>query len=363
MPEKGVPLSFGRKEIGFAERLIRSIASGGPISLANYMAQANTQYYATRNPLGAGGDFITAPEISQMFGELIGLCLADIWQRTGHARPPYYVELGPGRGTLAADALRAMEQARLAPKAHLVETSPSLRAHQSAAVAHAHFHDDVESLPTDAPLLVVANEFFDALPIAQAVKAADGSWREMMVGLGGEGRVLAPVIGERRVDARVPEAVREAAEGAIHESCPVGATIMLTLARRIARQGGAAILIDYGYEGPVLGDTLQAVRAHAYADPYADPGENDLTAHVDFTLLGNAARQEGLRVHGVVGQGEFLERLGLGARARMLAQAAPDRAQDIETARRRLAAPDQMGRLFKVLAVTHPDWPTPEGFA
>ena len=356
-------MSFGRKEIGFAERLIRSIHAGGPISLANYMAQANSHYYATRNPLGAHGDFITAPEISQMFGELIGLCLADIGQGTGHARVPYYVGLGPGRGTLAADALRAMAQARLAPKAHLVETSPALRAHQSAAVAHATFHDDVESLPTDAPLLVVANEFFDALPIAQAVKAADGSWREIMVGLGGEGRALAPVIGERRVDARVPEAVRDGPQGAIHESCPVGATIMLTLARRIARQGGAAILIDYGYEGPALGDTLQAVRAHSYADPYADPGENDLTAHVDFTMLANAARQERLRVHGPVGQGEFLERLGLGARARTLAQAAPERGVEIEAARRRLAAPDQMGRLFRVLGVTHPAWPPPEGFA
>ncbi len=363
MPEVSPAKSFGRKELGFAERLIRSIHAGGPISLANYMAQANSHYYATRNPLGADGDFITAPEISQMFGELIGLWLADIWHRAGRAGAPYYVELGPGRGTLAKDALRAMQQARLAPKVHLVETSPALRAHQSAAVAHAQFHDDVESLPGDAPLLVVANEFFDALPIAQAVKAADGSWRELMVGLGGEGRALVPVIGERRVDARVPEVLRDAGDGAVHESCPVGATIMLTLARRIARQGGAMIVIDYGYEGPALGDTLQAVRAHEYADPYVDPGENDLTAHVDFTLLANAARQEGLRVQGSVGQGEFLERLGLGARARMLSDAAPERAQEIEQARRRLAAPDQMGRLFRVLGVTHPDWPTPEGFA
>ncbi|RXR28849.1 class I SAM-dependent methyltransferase [Sphingobium fluviale] len=327
------------------------------------MAQANSHYYATRNPLGADGDFITAPEISQMFGELIGLCLADIWHRIGRVGAPYYVELGPGRGTLAKDALRAMEQARVAPRAHLVETSPVLRAHQSVAVAHAKFHDDVESLPGDAPLLIVANEFFDALPIAQAVKAADGSWRELMVGLGVEGRALAPVIGERRVDARVPEALRDAAEGAVHEICPVGATIMLTLARRIARQGGAMIVIDYGYEGPALGDTLQAVRAHKYADPYADPGENDLTAHVDFTLLGNAARQEGLRMSGPVGQGDFLERLGLRARARTLAQAAPERGVEVEAARRRLAAPEQMGRLFRVLGVTHPDWPMPEGFA
>lgn len=359
MPEKGA-VSFGRREPGFAERLVRSIHAGGPISLAHYIAQVNSHYYGTRNPLGAGGDFITAPEISQMFGELTGLCLADVWHRTGMREPPCYVELGPGRGTLAADALRAMQQARLAPLVHFVETSPALRAHQSAAVAHAKFHDDVDTLPTDRPLLVVANEFFDALPIAQAICTEDG-WREVMVGLG-EGGALAPLTGERRVDARVPQGLRDAAPGSIHESCVVGATIMMTLARRIARQGGVMIAIDYGYEGPALGDTLQAVRAHTYADVFADPGENDLTAHVDFTLLGNAARQEGLGVHGPVGQGAFLERLGIGARARSLTSTHPERAEEIEAARHRLVAPDAMGSLFKVLAVTHPDWPAPEGF-
>ncbi len=362
LPEQGAPSAFGRRELGFAERLVRSIRAGGPISLANYMAQVNTHYYATRNPLGADGDFITAPEISQMFGELIGLCLADLWQRAGHARAPYYVELGPGRGTLAKDALRAMEQARLAPQAHFVENSPSLRAHQSTSVAHAHFHDDVESLPTDKPLLIVANEFFDALPIAQSIRAEDG-WREVMVGLSEEEAKLAPHTGERRVDARVPEAMCHAPTGSIHESCPVGATIMLTLARRIMRQGGAMLAIDYGYEGPALGDTLQAVRAHQYADPYADVGENDLTAHVDFTLLANAARQEGLAVYGPVEQGAFLERLGIGPRAQALARAQPERMVELETARQRLVAPTEMGRLFKVLCATHPDWPRPEGFA
>ncbi len=341
---------------------MRSIHAGGPISLANYMAQVNNHYYATRNPLGAEGDFITAPEISQMFGELIGLCLADLWQRAGQTQAPYYVELGPGRGTLAKDALRAMEQARLAPLVHFVETSPALRAHQSANIAHAHFHDDVESLPTDRPLLVVANEFFDALPIAQAIRTEDG-WREVMVGLRGEGAQLAPLTGERRVDARVPESLRDAPAGSIHESCPVGVTIMLMLARRIMRQGGAMIAIDYGYEGPALGDTLQAVRAHQYADPFADVGENDLTAHVDFTLLANAARQEELAVYGPAEQGAFLERLGIGARMQMLARAPPERLSGLETARQRLVSQAEMGRLFKVLGLAHPDWPTPEGFA
>lgn len=355
------PDGFGRRELDFAERLARSVSAGGPISLAQYMVQVNAHYYGTRDPLGADGDFTTAPEISQMFGELIGLALADVWARSGHTKTPCYVELGPGRGTLAADALRAMQQARLAPSAHFVETSPTLRARQQTAVPHARFHDDVESLPVDAPLLVVANEFFDALPIAQAVRMQDG-WHEVMVGLG-EGRPFAPLPGNRRVDARIPADLSDAPVGAIHESCVAGAAVMLTLARRLARQGGVMIVIDYGYEGPATGDTLQAVRAHRYADPFAEVGDNDLTAHVDFAMLGNAARQEGLTVLGPVGQGEFLTRLGIDARAAMLGRSSPDRASEIDAARRRLVEADQMGRLFKVLAVAHPAWPSPEGFA
>jgi len=355
------PPSFGRRELSFAERLARTIEAGGPMTLAQYMAQVNAHYYATRDPLGTDGDFTTAPEISQMFGEMIGLMLADVALRAGPRQAPCYVELGPGRGTLAADALRAMGQARVAPAVHLVETSPVLRGQQLALLPHATPHDDVGGLPTDRPLLIVGNEFFDALPIQQAIKTATG-WRELMVGLG-EGRMFAPMTGERPVDARVPEALRIAPEGSVHETAPAGAAIMMTLARRLMRQGGVALFIDYGYEGPALGDTLQAVRHHEYADPFADAGDNDLTAHVDFTLLANAARQEGLAVHGPVGQGAFLEALGIGARAQALARSAPDRTEEITTAHRRLVAADQMGTLFKVLAVTHPDWPRPEGFA
>jgi len=352
---------FGRRELSFAERLARSLQAGGPLSLPDYMAQVNAHYYATRDPLGAAGDFTTAPEISQMFGELIGLALADIWLRAGPRLSPCYVELGPGRGTLAADALRAMEQARLAPVVHLVETSPVLRGRQQAVLPHAAFHDDVESLPADRPLLIIANEFFDALPIQQSVKTADG-WREIVVGPDGD-TPFAPMAGDRRANARVPQALHHAPEGSIHESALVGAAIMLTLARRLMRQGGVALIIDYGYEGPALGDTLQAVRNHRFADPFADAGENDLTAHVDFTLLANAARQEGLAVYGPVGQGAFLEQLGIGARAQALAGSAPEREEEIVTARRRLVDADQMGDLFKVLAVAHPEWPRPEGFA
>lgn len=330
------------------------------MTLAQYMAQVNTHYYATRDPLGAAGDFTTAPEISQMFGELIGLALADVWMRSGQTLSPHYVEFGPGRGTLAADALRAMERARLAPEVHLVETSPTLRERQQSLIPRARFHEDAESLPTDRPLLIVGNEFFDALPVQQAVKTAQG-WRERMVALG-EDRPFVPIAGERPVDARLPPALRDAPDGSIHESAPVGAAIMMALARRLMRQGGIALFIDYGYEGPALGDTLQAVRDHRFADPFADAGENDLTTHVDFTLLGNVARQEGLRVFGPTGQGAFLTRLGIAARARTLTTAAPDRAEEIETAHRRLVDADQMGVLFKVMAIVHPDWAAPEGF-
>lgn len=347
-----------------AGRFTRLIGASGPISLAHYMAEVNAHYYGTRDPLGLAGDFITAPEISQMFGELAGLWLADVWMRSARRANPYYVELGPGRGTLACDALRAMEQARLAPRAHLVETSPVLREAQLSRLPHARHHDDIDSLPEDGPLLVLANEFFDALPIRQIERTAAG-WFERVViprpGREGEAFVAGP--GARSMDAAVPPALRDAPVGAIIESAPAGASVMLGLANRIARQGGAALIIDYGYEGPAVGDTFQAVRAHRKADPFDAVGECDLTAHVDFAMLGNAARQAGLVVHGPVGQGAFLETLGIGARAKSLARAAPERAQEIETARARLCAGEQMGELFRVLAVIHPAWAQPEGFA
>lgn len=346
-----------------AERLARQIEAGGPISVAHYMAEANAHYYGSRDPLGMAGDFITAPEISQMFGELVGLWLADIWMRSGRKPNAHYVELGPGRGTLAADALRAMEMAALAPKVELVETSEALRARQRVNLPHARWHDDLDSLPAEGPILAVANEFFDALPVRQMVATPRG-WRERVVirALSGEPGLFEPMAGYRPMDSAVPEQFRHAPEGAILESSPASATVAYALALRIAKQGGAAIVIDYGYEGPALGDTLQAVRGHRAADPFAHPGESDLTAHVDFTMIGNMARQAGLRVHGPVGQGQWLGALGIDARADMLSQAHPERAEEIESARSRLTAPDQMGTLFKAMALVHPDWASAEGF-
>lgn len=346
---------------GLAARLARQIAAGGPISVAHYIGEANQHYYATRDPLGADGDFTTAPEISQMFGELIGLALADVWMRSGRRPDASYVELGPGRGALAVDALRAMERAALAPRAHLVETSPVLQGRQKTVLPTATHHDRIDSLPAQGPLLVVANEFFDALPVRQCVRV-DGQWRERVVVAREEaGRFLA-VPGYRRIESGLPPIAAEAEDGAIIESPIAGAEIAYALAQRIAKQGGCAVLVDYGYEGPALGDTLQAVKRHAFADPFAEPGEVDLTTHVDFTVLGNMARQAGLRVHGPVGQGDFLTQLGIGARAAQLTAAQPDRAEEVGMALRRLTHADQMGTLFKAMAWTHPDWADPAGF-
>jgi SAM-dependent MidA family methyltransferase len=321
------------------------------------MAAANGHYYATRDPLGAGGDFTTSPEISQMFGELIGLWCADLWDRAG--RPDVaWVELGPGRGTLAADAVRAMASAGLAPPVHLVENSPTLRAAQAERVANARWHDAIDTLPTDRPLIVIANEFFDALPIRQLVRTGSG-WHERLVAC--QDTLFLPVAGKAVPDTVLPETLRDAAPGSIIETSPASVGLMRDLAARIAEQGGAMLVIDYGYEGPAIGDTLQAMRAHAFVNPFEAPGEHDLTAHVDVATLLAAAITAGARGHGPADQGAMLERLGIAARAAALAKAAPDRAAAIAADRTRLV--ETMGTLFKAIAITAPEWPVPEGFA
>ena len=343
-------------EASLPERLARAITLGGAIPLSQFMGAANTHYYATRDPLGVRGDFTTAPEISQMFGELIGAWLADLWDRAG--RPDVdYVELGPGRGTLAVDALRAAATAGLAPRVNLVETSPVLRAEQAKRLPEAEWCIDLVGLPDDRPILAVANEFFDALPIRQLVKTLDG-WRERLVAC--QDTLFVPVVGNTVFDPIIPPDLRDAADGSIIETSPAGVAIVRELARRIVMQGGAALVIDYGYEGPAIGDTLQAVRGHAAANPFEDPGEADLTAHVDFATLAEAARAEGALTQGPVKQGDFLRALGLDARTAALAARGGG---DVLIARDRLAADGQMGDLFGVLAIVHPDWPTPAGFA
>ena len=313
------------------------IRSEGSLTVEAYMDACNSYYYATRDPLGTAGDFTTAPEISQMFGELVGACLADCWARAGRPHGALYVELGPGRGTLAADALRVMRAAGLDPKVHLVETSPVLRAAQGEAVPGASWHETLAEVP-DGPLLVVANEFLDALPVRQFV--------------GGVERKLVIAGGGLAFDR----------DGDIVETSPARDQIVADIASRLVAQGGAALVIDYGHSKSSSGDTLQAVRGHRFAPVLADPGEQDLTAHVDFEAVARAAREAGAAVTPVTTQGQWLKRLGIAARARAIAATRPDRAAEIDAARNRLCGRDEMGGLFKVVAIHSPGWPGPAGF-
>ena len=342
-----------------AAALARRIAEEGPISVADYMAAANAHYYATRDPLGVAGDFTTAPEISQMFGELTGVWLADLWQRAVLAGPVHYVELGPGRGTLAADALRVLRGAGLQPSVHLVETSPVLRAAQARALAEAQWHDSADTLPDDGPLLIVANEFFDALPVRQHVRTPAG-WRERLVDAAADG--FAPVAGRTDTGADVPQALHDSPPGNVFEASPASLAVVRGLATRLVRQGGAMLIVDYGHTRTAAGETLQAVRRHAPAAVFANPGEHDLTAHVDFDALGRAAEGAGAVVRGPCTQGEWLAAMGIAVRAAALARADPARAAQVHAARERLAGQAQMGQLFKVMAVHAPGWPLPAAF-
>ena len=301
------------------------------------MDACNSYYYATRDPLGESGDFTTAPEISQMFGELVGACLADCWARAGRRADAAYVELGPGRGTLAADALRAMRSAGLEPEVHFVETSPVLREAQRRLHPDAQWHDDLFSLP-EKPLLLAANEFLDALPIRQFVGPVE---RKVTIAAGG-------LTFDR--------------DGDITETSPPRDKAVRTIADRVVASGGVALIVDYGHAKTAIGDTLQAVHAHAFAPVLDKPGEHDLTAHVDFEKVADGAREAGAAVTPVVAQGEWLGRLGIEHRAGALATTHPRRAAEIHAARKRLCDTDQMGTLFKVIAIHSPQWPKPVGF-
>ena len=341
------------------DTFLRLIANTGPISIAHYMAESNARYYSTRDPLGVAGDFITAPEISQMFGELIGLWLADMWIRAGRPATVHYVELGPGRGTLARDAINAAKRYGLAPRIHFVETSTALKSLQLELHPGAHWHDDLSTLPADGPLLVVANEFLDALPVRQLVRTAAG-WRERMVGIDGDR--LVSVAGTQPLDAAVPPALRDAGEGMILETSPASAATLYEVSGRLATQGGAALFIDYGHAQPRFGSSLQAVREHRKVDVFSAPGEADLTAHVDFSVLAPIAQSRGLRWLGTVEQGRWLRALGIEARAEALAAFAPSHAAAIHAARERLTGEGQMGALFKVMGIASATWPEGAGF-
>ena len=345
-----------------ADSLVRRIAAEGPITLADYMSACLLDpthgYYTTRAPFGAGGDFTTAPEISQLFGEMIGVALARAWIDHGRPAPITLAEPGPGRGTLMADILRAT---RAVPGFHdavrivLLEASPHLREQQRQTLAgHAvHWIDSVDALP-EAPLFLIANEFFDALPIRQFVASAEG-WHERMVTLnaaGGLAFALSPV-----VPAGLAGLPARAAEGEVIERRPAADPVMAAIGARLAAHGGLALIVDYGaWQGK--GDSFQAVRGHGYADPLAAPGKADLTAHVDFAALARAAAPA--RAWPLATQGAFLERLGITARAQALA-ARPGAGESTASQHRRLTHPQEMGHLFKALALTGPAAPLPPG--
>jgi NADH dehydrogenase [ubiquinone] 1 alpha subcomplex assembly factor 7 len=320
------------------ERALRDrIKAEGPITVEAYMEACNSYYYATRDPFGADGDFTTAPEISQMFGEMIGAALADCWNRAGAPEEAAYAELGPGRGTLAADALRVMRSAGFSGGIHFVETSPLLRDLQQQAVPEAHCHECIDDLPAK-PLLLVANEFLDALPVRQHV---DGIERKVIIVAGG--------LGFDR-------------DGDIVETSPAREQAARSVAEHLVKHGGAAIFIDYGHERSGHGDTLQAMRSHRFAPVLSDPGEQDLTSHVDFEAVVKAVREAGTNVTRLSPQCEWLRRLGIQARAEALSRRNPARADDINAALDRLTTGDAMGELFKVVAIHSPDWPAPAGF-
>ncbi len=348
------------KDAPLAEKFRRLIEAQGPMSLMEYMGEANARYYATRDPLGAKGDFVTAPEISQVFGELIGLWLVDVWLRADKPDPVHYVELGPGRGTLAKDALRVMARYDLKPQVHFVEGSPTLREAQKKAVPDAIFHDDLSDLPADAPILLVANEFLDALPVRQLVRTGEG-WREVMVAVKDERFAL--MAGAEPRDDSVPASRRNLPKGTVLEMSPACAAVMGEIGQRLADQGGTALIVDYGYTEPRAGSSVQAVREHSKVDAMEAPGEADLTAHVDFVLMRHIAASKGARWLGTVEQGRWLKRLGVDARAEALAQAVPDQKEALLSGRDRLVDPEQMGELFKVMGLAAPGWPSGEGFA
>ena len=344
------------------------IRAQGPLTVAQYMAEALNNprhgYYARGDPIGRDGDFITAPEISQAFGELIGLWCVDTWEAMGRPRPVRWVELGPGRGTLMADAVRAAgirPDFTAAVTVHLVEVSAPLREAQRKALAgiEAAWHQRFDEVP-DGPILVVANELFDALPIRQFHRTIEG-WCERCIALAGDGSALRFVLSPAAVTGLA--GLAEAPPGSVVELSPSGRALAQELGARTARFGGAALIVDYGAAGNGTGDTLQAVRHHLRHEVLEAPGEADLSARVDFAALAEAARCAGAAAHGPVEQGRFLSALGMAERiARLTRDRSAADGAALRSGAERLTDPAQMGSLFKVLAIAHPELPAPAGF-
>lgn len=353
---------------GCAREIRRIIAAHGPISVGEFMRIALTDpafgYYVRRNPIS--GDFVTAPEISQIFGELIGLFFVQLWEDNGRPQRFHLVELGPGRGTLMADMLRA---ASIRPQfldsaiIDLVEVSPLLAEHQRRALAPrpVTWHRDLRDVPADAPAFIIANEFFDALPVRQFVRSSS-RWHERKIALD-HGRFHFVQHPEPAPEELIPARLRDAPDGAVFEFSADAQRIAGEIAARMVRTGGAALIVDYGHTRSGFADTFQAVQRHKFANPLADPGEADLTFHVNFEVLTQAAEAQNATAFGPVTQGRFLTALGIRERSEILKRSAPAYARMIDSGVDRLIGETQMGQLFKMLAITTPDSPPPPGFA
>ncbi|MEH6630084.1 MAG: SAM-dependent methyltransferase [Halopseudomonas aestusnigri] len=353
-------------------QLAKRIKLEGAITIADFMADVLTApkhgYYMSGEPFGAAGDFITAPEVSQMFGELIGVWCADTWYNMGGPTELNLVELGPGRGTLMADILRA---AGMVPgflqtlQVHLVEVSPNLKKKQKQALAgfNITWHQDLTSLP-EGPTLFIANEFFDALPIKQFERSPDG-WCERLITLNEDGKELIFTLSppSKAIESLIPKNLCSAAEGAVVELSPIASTITDMISRHILDHGGAALFIDYGRDIPTATPSLQAIKSHKKHPVLKEPGTADISALVDFPTLVTTALNTGIAAHGPITQRDFLHSLGIEQRAEMLRKTGTDeQVVDITSAEHRLTDPNEMGTLFKVLALTHPDHPTPAAF-
>lgn len=350
------------------DRLRARIEADGPVPLEDFMAAAVDAYYGRGDVFGADGDFTTAPEICQVFGEIIGLWAVVVWQQMGCPNPLRLVELGPGRGTLMKDVLRAagaVPAFGASAEVHLVERSAPLRARQRDSLAgrRVQWHEDLSEIPA-GPALVLANEFFDALPITQMERTPDG-WHHRHVGLDDTGAFIF-IAGPRATQAEIAAlgpAFAEADIGTIAERSPASEAVAAALGRRLAADGGAALVIDYGHAVSAPGDTLQALHRHAFHPPLESPGSVDLTAHVDFARLAAAARSAGSTTYGPVEQGRFLSGLGAEIRAKaLMKKGTPEQAVQISTGLHRLIHPSEMGTLFKVLALAGPDLPPLPGF-